>query len=313
MALTEDSMLLLKVARYYYIDQYSQQEIAEMVDIHRSHVSRILKRARELGYVKIEVSLPEEQNNLGENIRNLLGLERVQIVPNQGASVESDKDALYVYAASFLEKELLKGSKIGIGWGKTLYNIALNLSNTNTERPLSFYSLTGVSGTSHSYLQINTITDRFAHCFGGKAFYNNFSCCLKLDILSDLEKQRLSDLEENWSELDTVIMSLGGYIQSETTYMAELPADTDFQAILNAAQGDILGNFLLENNKSFELPTGYKMTSISLEALKEVPNSICIAVGLDKVRTIINAAKMGYIKTLITDEATGKLIQSLLI
>lgn len=308
MILTEDSMLILRIARYYYIDQYTQQEIAKMVNLHRSQVSRLLKLARELGYVNIDVSLPAKQDNLAQNIQKELGLERVFIAPEQNPLLENNNESLYLFASSFLEKELANGGKIGIGWGKTLYNIALNLSNINTINPISFYSLTGFSGTNYAYLQINSITDRFAHFFNGKAFYNNFTCYLKLDALNTLEKQRLNELKNNWSEINTVIMSLGGGIQSDKPYMEELPNETDFHVLLNSTKGDILGHFLLENNEQFKLPMGYISTSMELQSLKKVPNIICIAAGIEKVHTIIRAAKQGYIKTLITDEATGKLI-----
>ena len=48
-----DKMTMLRVAKYYYLDEMSQQEIAQKENIHRSQISRILKAARELGYVHL--------------------------------------------------------------------------------------------------------------------------------------------------------------------------------------------------------------------------------------------------------------------
>ena len=47
---------LILIAKLYYIDGLTQNEIAVKVHIHRSQISRMLKEARKLGLVKITVN-----------------------------------------------------------------------------------------------------------------------------------------------------------------------------------------------------------------------------------------------------------------
>ena len=54
-----DQLTILRIAKCYYLDGLSQQEIADKENIHRSQISRILKLARELGYVQIRICSPE--------------------------------------------------------------------------------------------------------------------------------------------------------------------------------------------------------------------------------------------------------------
>ena len=47
--------LLYSIARSYYVDKLSQSQIAEMENISRSQISRLLDRAEKLGIVSISV------------------------------------------------------------------------------------------------------------------------------------------------------------------------------------------------------------------------------------------------------------------
>jgi DNA-binding transcriptional regulator LsrR (DeoR family) len=55
--------LLQKVARLYYIEDLKQESIARRLKISRYKVSRVLKKAKDKGMVKIEVSGPGFVNN----------------------------------------------------------------------------------------------------------------------------------------------------------------------------------------------------------------------------------------------------------
>ena len=47
--------LLLRAARLYYLEHRSQTEVAQLLDVSRSSVSRILSAAREQGLVEIRI------------------------------------------------------------------------------------------------------------------------------------------------------------------------------------------------------------------------------------------------------------------
>ena len=83
MTLNYDKMTILRIAKYYYLDDLSQQEISIKENIHRSQISRILKLARELGYVQINISVPEScsADLLGKRLENALGLRHALIAP----------------------------------------------------------------------------------------------------------------------------------------------------------------------------------------------------------------------------------------
>ena len=80
--------LLYSTARSYYVDKLSQSQIADMENISRSQISRLLDRAEKLGIVSISVSLPEDPDlsEMAESVTKLLGLREVIVAPLEGGA-----------------------------------------------------------------------------------------------------------------------------------------------------------------------------------------------------------------------------------
>ena len=57
-ATLEEMRFLAKVAYLYYEQNQKQSQIAEQLDISQATVSRLLKRAEDIGIVRISVSMP---------------------------------------------------------------------------------------------------------------------------------------------------------------------------------------------------------------------------------------------------------------
>src|SRR6202048_4499611 len=58
MSRLDEIRLMAKVARMYYDQGIRQQEITERLDINKSKISRMLKRARKANIVRISVTTP---------------------------------------------------------------------------------------------------------------------------------------------------------------------------------------------------------------------------------------------------------------
>ncbi|MDK2941714.1 MAG: hypothetical protein PWP56_1227 [Acetobacterium sp.] len=316
MKLNDDQLLILRIAKYYYLDGLSQQEIAQKENIHRSQISRILKLARELGYVKIRVSTPESctADGLGSQIREMLGLKDVFVAPSLSKQPDQS-EALYFFAARQLEEILPECKNIGIGLGKTLYHVASQLTKKRVDKPLKFFSVVGSSGTNNPYLQPSVILDNFARQFGGSCHYNTFTICQKRSMMSSYDLKRFDELKQAYEKLDTVVLSIAGPMNISYPYFDEFSLfrkKFDITQALFRSHANLLGHVMYENHESLQLPEDYFMTSMDLSVLEQTKNVICIAHGKEKLDPIISAARQHYIKVLITDEATAQaLIQKL--
>ena len=81
-----DAKILSLAAKLYYVDKLGQEEVARLLSLSQAQVSRLLKKAREKGIVKIEVVdiSSGEDETLTSNIKELLNLKYLDIikVPN---------------------------------------------------------------------------------------------------------------------------------------------------------------------------------------------------------------------------------------
>src|SRR3982751_3874233 len=113
--------LITKVARMYHERGVRQVDIAETLHLSQSRVSRLLKRAAELGIVRTVVAVAQGvHTDLEEALEDGYGLAEAVVVDVEG----TDQDiaaALGSAGAAYLETTLTGGERIGISsWSETL-------------------------------------------------------------------------------------------------------------------------------------------------------------------------------------------------
>ncbi|MFV0441658.1 MAG: sugar-binding transcriptional regulator [Lachnospirales bacterium] len=306
MNVLDDTMLVYRVAKHYYIDGYNQNDIAKITGISRPQISRIVKRSIELGIVKIDVTLPDILNvdALEKELANCLDIDNVYIIPSD---LNNTMENFCRLSAQKIPS-LIDGKKnIGIGWGRSLYGVSLNLEYQNSNNPVFFYPLIGCSGDSNPYLQINNITDRFAERYSGKAHYLNLPAFLKEKSLTSSDKDKLNFYNSIWGKLDVAVIGIGSYGGDEHLYIDEVSFDPYLLEHTEKIQGDILSHLLLKNGDVLNLDK-YTHIACPIEALRKTPMVIAVAKGTEKAEIIFETAKRNLITTLITDETTAKTI-----
>ena len=302
MSIFEDKSLLYQIAKYYYLDELSQQEICEKTQISRAQISRLLKKARELGIVKIDVIKPENNSTqeLSEKLKQKLPFKEVYIMPDF-----TDDNSLYLAVADFLSDYLLSFQRIGIGWNRYLYNIALHLKYQNTVSIATFYPLVGSLGVETPFLQVNNIADRFAEHFKSNVFFNNHSVLINKDSIDSDSQAKLDNIANLFENLDCAIVGIGGKKEFNTTYIKELPILKEIDIKLDNVYGGILTHFFYEDESICMYPDQYHINVISLQNLQKIPSVIGICFGVDKVEALYFGVKNQFYNILITDESTG--------
>ena len=104
---------LVNVARLYYEQGLTQDQVAKRIGVSRPLVSKMLTRAREAGIVHIEIrSSTEGDAALLEALQTRYALHGGMVLPVQD-SIEENLKA----AADYLSGELLYERNLGLGWG----------------------------------------------------------------------------------------------------------------------------------------------------------------------------------------------------
>lgn len=309
-----DYTLLYRVAKAYYMDQKTQQEIADVENFSRSQISRILKRALEEGLVTYKLNFPVmvDEEAMAKKLRELLGLEQVVLIPSfyqEGQKPNADIVCknLALGAAEKLPELLGDAKTIGIGWGRTLYNASLCVCPKRYVKGRTFLPLIGPSGDNNPMLQVNTIVDRFGERFHADRKFLNMQSIWAKDAMGDSVPRSISSFLEKWKELDAAIIGIGGPPARNTNNLiSEFPRNYKKHLQASGTVGDILSQFFFEDGRIFQMDTHYRLLALNIEELRRVKNVIAMASGSDKRDAICVAARLGYIKTLVTDYDTAQ-------
>ena len=104
--------VLAAVANLYYCSDLTQSQIAERLYISRPKVSRMLKEARELGIVEINIHEPWERNiDYEQKLKNAFGLENIRVVAGMDSDEGAGKiaEAVSYYLDSAVKRERCLG------------------------------------------------------------------------------------------------------------------------------------------------------------------------------------------------------------
>ena len=311
MTSAEEQDLILQAARLYYEADLTQREIAEQMQISRSTVSRLLGTARDLGIVQISIHDPFATHaQLEEALVERFGL-RAAVVAAQtkGLPDRLARKRIGQAAARYLCETLKDGEAVGIGWGRTLYEMVEALDGCTARANIDVTPLLGGLGQIAPSFQVNHLAGRLAESLGG-TWHQCFAPALLgnesvYDSLMDTGDVRR--IVEQWGSLDSAIVGIGNTAfdsEFEVLFVGYLDPEMKDRLRACEAVGDICMRFFtLDGSPCSAGPTG--ILGIELEQVRCIPRVIAVAGGNSKTQAILGAIGGGYVKVLITDETTA--------
>lgn len=306
-----DVKKIITIAKMYYQQDKSQQEIADQLDISRPQVSRMLKKAKELGYVVIDIIDPSD--NIARLQRELLetfGLKEVRIIDAETQDTRIIKRVLAKEAANFLGQIVRVGDVIGVGWGTTLEEVANQLKHKKVDN-VSVVQLKGaISHNVNAAYTVESITE-FSKKFGAKTVYLPVPSIvdskeIKEALMTDKHLTRAVELAR---KSNIAVYSIG--YSSEKAFLAQtgyfnLRTLKDMQR--KGAVGDICSRFYTIDGDIFDIELNDRTLSIELEELAKKEYSIAISGGEQAAKSILGALRGNYINVLITDVSAAERI-----
>lgn len=310
----ESSRLISKVLMMYYMEDRSQAEIGQELGLSTAKINRLLKQARNLGYVEINIHTPfQHLIQLERDLEKMTGLKHAVVVPKLGDNPNALLQSVGHAAASFFMEHLREGDVVCMGGGTSLSALvdALpgNLQNLVTVVP----ACGGMQGRHDT--DVNNLVADLASKLGGKGL------SLHAPAITDTPKEResLLALRQVREVLDLAnsaqIALVGiGTVRPATASLfqfASLPNEDIFALTENRqAVGEILLHVIDKNGKPVKNVLNDRIVSMDLETFKKIPLTIGIAAMQLKTAPIIAALRGGYIKVLVTDEETAEEVLS---
>jgi len=305
----DDVRLITRIAHMYYEDELTQNDIAKKLGISRPKVSRLLKRARELGIVQITIRSEHSYPDLEKQIETIFGIREAIIVPYYPEENDGLKDVLGRAAATYFLRVVADNVVVGLSWGTTLFKL-LNHIHSTRNYDINFVSLIGGIGNAKIDVHSNQIVLACAKTMGGKAHLLHApavvdSLKVKESICSD---KRIKEVLELGNRADIAIVGIG-QPGSPTMMEAGYFTQKDMEELKKAkAIGDLCSAFFDINGKRCDVDINDRIIGISLDQLKKIPLVIGVAGGKNKKKSILGALRGGYLDVLVTDTETAKFL-----
>ncbi len=307
---TERDEILAFVADKYYLEDLKQTEIAEMVGLTRSAVSRMLKEAREKGIVEIVVHYPfQYDQDLENRLKDQLGLLHVAVVKfNRQPSYNDLRKQLGKAAARLLSTLIEPGSQIGVAWGTTVQATIEAFESTPVPNT-KVVQLVGVLGSTRHAYSAQTLVERLAHKLTaeGMYLYSPFIVESEETASSLLNDPTVKQSILNASKCDVALMGIGTTKPKFCSlYKGEHISLADLEKIQSAkAVGDVCALYFEIDGSLAQVDFHKRRIGTSLEALHKIGIRLGVAGEVEKSSAILGAIRGGMINSLVTDNLTA--------
>jgi DNA-binding transcriptional regulator LsrR (DeoR family) len=289
--------LITKVARMYHERGVRQTEIAETLHISQARVSRLLKRAADLG---IEVE---------EALEDRYGLAEAVVVDAEGSNDDAIA-ALGSAGATYLETTLTGRERIGISsWSQTLLAVVDRMRPFRVPGAESVVQLMGGVGNSSVQTQGNRLLTEFARLVGATATFVPAPALVGNRTMREslLNDAAMESIAREWPRLTMVLAGIGSLPPSPLLRASGNAADLADQDRLHAAGavGDVCLRFFDSAGTLVPSDLDDRVVGIDADTLRRIPRRIGIAGGESKHKAIHAAVSGGWVNVLITDTGTA--------
>lgn len=294
--------LMIKIAWYYYMENLTQQAIADQLGISRMRVIKLLEKARQTGIVQFQISSTFDKRHAFEteliNRYHLKDCYTVPTNPNPAGVNGTIAKAASIYIANHITDH----SYINFGYGDTSSKTIAYLART-LESQVSYVSLTG--GVSY-YLPNSD-----SNIFNARLYLLPAPLIMSsVDMAKAIRKENTIREVSNMINLASMtIVGIGGMDEEATIVKSSILSHSDFLLLtMKGAVGDIICHFIDKDGNLVDTDIDSRLISVSLDTLHQLDNVIGVAAGAHKAAAILAALKGGYLDILITDESTAELL-----
>lgn len=300
--------LMREVAKLYYYEDLTQDQIGEIIGLSRQKVWRMLKKAKEEGIVQIKIIESSDKVLEIENqLKEKFGLKEVRIAVS---FQENDKILLKrvaQVAASYLKNRLEPYSVLGVAYGKTIFEIIHYLTPKKIPG-LRVIQIMGGYGKLKGDVMAVELARRIAEIFDGQVVYLMAPAFAKDQITRDaiLSNEGISKVLDMSKKVDIALVGIGGVLETSTLLDTGDLYDYEIEELRKKkVAGNICGNFYDENGAIIETLADKRRISISLQDLQKIPLVIGVAGGKNKLLPILGALNGKFVQALITDDLTA--------
>ncbi|MBF0922384.1 MAG: sugar-binding transcriptional regulator [Atopobium sp.] len=291
--------LATKAAWYYYMEDNTQAQIAEVMGVSRAKLIRLLEEARAQGIVQFSFRKNDSQRVSAEQLLiDRFGLKDAFVVPTPLDS-SAINQSIAQGAAHYVSDHLREDGYLNIGYGDTVSRM-LGFLAKNREESLNVVSLTG--GVSYYLPSVGT-TAYSMHLFLTPSPLVVSSRQVRDALLDEKSLQDVSTMTEY---ADMSVVGIGAAVEGATVLRNGILNEGELTVLkMQGAVGDVLNHFMDKDGNLIQTEIEDRVISTDLDKLRQLKNVVGVAGGKDKVMAIKAVLNGGYLNVLITDSDTA--------
>lgn len=302
--------LLIRVAKLYYESDWSQERIAQELEMSRPYISKLLNAAKQEGYVKIQVIDPfNVETVLEKEVREKYNLNKVIIVPK----TDDGQPLAHVgkAAARFINDIIKDGDIISTSWGDTMYQTSRYLVERKDLKNVTYVQLCGGVSNVNAAVYSSEIANNFSSAMKCRSFLLQYPAVVGSKELCKMlsEDTNMIKIMKYAKKSQVSVFTIGAFgDRNALVREGYLSQDLMRQLSDKGAVGDICSHVINSRGEICDHELDSRTIAISLEDLRKKKYRIGVAQGMSKVESIRGALNSGILNVLITNEETAESI-----
>lgn len=307
--------IIQTVARLYYLENMSQTEISNRLNLSKSKVSRLLAKAREDGIVRIQIQSPYDTNiqELEFQLKEKFGIPDVLIVDAPYEDSFMNLNYTLSKAAPYFQSFLRDNDKIGISWGYTLLKMVEELQRSSIPAS-SVHQITGNLDNADANNFAHEIVRRFSNKLD-ISVQKTLPCPVMVEnsIIVDLllHDTKICEVMNQVNDIDIAFPNIGTLTENNCLCLSGYMSMPQILEMQNkGAVGCVCCRFIDKDGHIVDSSYNSRTISINLESLKNARHSFMCVTNKDKIPALIGCLRAGYVNVLAIDLLTAEKLLS---
>ena len=306
--------VLRMAASLYYVDGLGQTEVADLVRVSQTKISRLLAVALERGIVRISVDhynprLPALEDQLCAKFE----LPSAAVIKTaRHATPEAARQTVGHFGAPYVASLFPQTGVVALGGGRSVADVIQRFRRSDGRR-LTVVQAMGSIDSNISPVDALELGRTLVNLWGGEFLTLSTPAFLPDKKTRDvfLGSDPIKSVWQRLRKADAALVGVGPLEQSVYSERGVLSA-SDLATLRSAgAVGEICGRFFDAKGNECVSPWRNRAISVELDYLRKIPQVIGVAAGPERAPAVAAALRGGLLKSLVIDQSGAQALVAL--
>lgn len=302
MSSARDRTMIVKIARMYYEQEMSQDQIARALLTSRSNISRILTVAKKKGIVEIRIAeTAKRETELEDMLISRFGLRSALVATIPSGS--SDYKPVGQLAAQHFLAHLKPGVKVALSWGRSLQAMVNELDEDNRPDVTLIPIMGGMTATPSS-LSGETLIRALATKLNAEYLTLHAPTIVQSQEVKAalMQEPSVKSVIDAASAAEVAFVGIGSKESLSSNYILETAGinKVEHPDFWSKVAGDIGGRFFDSDGEVIDTRLEKRTVGLDLSEMRKIRRVVGVAAGEDKTVGILAVLKGRLISDLVT-------------